>query len=567
MNLHKKQNYYSLAFVLAGLLPLIYAATQYLNADLWWDEILSLVQSSLAGFGSTVTNYQDANNHVFFNILTGLALKVRGVRDIDGALDHARYMRSMQLAFSVLTVVYVYYFAKRFIGEGAASLSVVLLSTTIPFLNFAMQLRGYSLSMLLAAALLFHLWSYLVQSSKFHAIMISITAFLLLYTIPSNIYFVTSLIAAIGIEYAVRRIFKNPAAGFSGKKVLFGLIFIAIGCMIAALAYFPLLKQILDCRFVSKAAVTRFYVPCTIFPSVSFMFLSSRYLLPAMMAIGVGVGIVRLFTTWTSSGPMTSFIRLSLLYMGPFIVSFARNDMPFDRSFVMLAPVFSLLLASGTSLFIATLSSNPKISRIAAMAAALYCLATCGWSLHTIQQVLKNDIAIGTRHQDLLRNSYQSCLWKPIVDLEMLATACRKNPCPIMVFGDVDKVAVNYYLERLKLTDYYYIMLKHDNFGNPLYIESHPDPLSGRIFEQFDLGRSFHMKDDDDGLFVRLFMQMLMSHTLALHGSCYVITASPQRFTILLRSLSAGFDPVRINADDSYTTIFRITVPTSIYLP
>ena len=98
MNLHKKQNYYSLAFVLAGLLPLIYAATQYLNADLWWDEILSLVQSSLAGFGSTVTNYQDANNHVFFNILTGLALKVRGVRDIDGALDHARYMRSMQLA-------------------------------------------------------------------------------------------------------------------------------------------------------------------------------------------------------------------------------------------------------------------------------------------------------------------------------------------------------------------------------------------------------------------------------------------------------------------------------------
>ncbi len=567
-----KEKYVSLAIILAGLLPLIYAACSYLPIDLGGDEVHSLKTYSMQGIAATVTNYFEPNNHVFFNIIISFALKFLGVHDLGGVIDNLVLLRSLQLVFGILTFVYVYLFAGRFIGSLAAILSVVFLSTTIPFLNFAMQLRGYSLSMLLAAALLFHVSCFAAKPGKFHAAMTALSAFMLFYTIPSNVYFIISLMVVIGLEYAARRFMKIPVAGeFSGKPALFGLLFISIGSLTGLLAYLPLLKQILTNSFITQTAGCRFFVLDSLFPGVSSMFLSGRFLLAALAAAGFGILAFRWLKTKVESEGVISFIRLALLYTIPFIVSFARNDLPFDRSFVMLAPVFVLLAASGITLFIASLPPLPNIGRIISIVTVLYCLVTFGWMMASIQEVLKNDIAAGIRHHDLLRIEYLSQLSTPCTDLKILAAAYQKEPCPVIIVGNVDRPSVYAYLDKLNIRNSYAILNfcrdsahpQNVNFGlrvpDSIGTDHHSIlvALPTAFFKNFDPSLSL----DSPQLFTPLFIILHESNYLSGNGNCYVVTDCPSSLISILNRLSDQFHPVMLNSGTTYHTIFRISVP------
>ncbi len=572
MNTAKKAPYFSLVIILAGLLPLLYAAYSYLPIDLGGDEVHSLKTYSMQGFATTVTNYFEPNNHVFFNIIMGIALKFLGIHDISGVIDNLVFLRALQMVFGILTFVYVFLFARRFIGNLAANLSVVLLSTTIPFLNFAMQLRGYSLSMLLAAAILFHVSSFAAKPGKFHAAMTVLSAFMLFYTIPSNAYFIISLLAVIGLEYGTRRFINFPAAnGFSGKPALLGLLFISLGSLFAFIAYIPLLKQILGNSFITQTAENRFFVLGSLFPGVTSMLLSGRYLIAAAVAAGLVILAFRALKTRVVSGAAIGFIRLALLYTIPFIVSFARNDMPFDRSFVMLAPIFVLLSASGIALFIASLPPIAKIGRIVSIVTVLYCLVSFGWMMASIQEVLKNDITAGTRHHDLLRVEYLSRLSTPYEDLKVLAAEYKKNPCPIIIVGNVDRPAVYCYLDKLNVSGYYAIPnIVADSITNQVtdfYILL-PDSIgTGHAIKFFRLPKeacincTSNLSLDSPLLFTPLFIILHEKNLLSAQRNCYVVTDCPSNLVSLLNHLSDQFHPVMLNSGTTYHTIFRISVP------
>ncbi len=569
MHMARKEKIISLALILAGLLPFAYAVSLYLAGNLWGDELHSIYHYSSLGLLTTVTTFGDTNNHVFFNVIMSLVLKVLGLHDMDGAIDNVVMLRSVQMVFGILTFIYVYLYARRFIGSLAANLSVILLSTTIPFLNFAFQLRGYSLSILLVAALLYHAQSYLAKPSKLHAALTVISTACLFYTVPSNIYFIVALMAVLIVEYGAGRVSKSPA-GFSGKSVMICLAVIFCGCILAVLAYAPLIKLILACPYVSRTAETRFYVPGTLLPAVSSMMLSTRYLLPVASLAGIGIFSLRLMKTGERSGKLSGFFRLALLYTFPFLVSFARNDFAFDRSFVMLAPVFSLLLASGMGLFVASLPPVPGIGRIVACCTVLFCLATFGWTMHSINEVLKDDITTGTRHLDLLRNYHQSRFYRPYEDLGVLVGAYQKNPRPVIVIGDVDLAPVYSYLDRLKINDYYSVRwVEHDDSGNTKYMEYRPGPAGteGHGISMFKVNKSYHLKDDELGLFAGIFLQLTSEGVLLPDAQCYLVTACPQRLLSILQDLSLDFHPEQLNPVGNYTNIIRVTVPAGIYVP
>jgi hypothetical protein len=565
------------AGLLAGLLPFIYAVYSYIGGDLWGDEIHSLEYYSLIGFKTTVTQYLEPNNHVFFNVIMSLLLKIMGIHDFNGVIDNLAALRTVQMLFGLGTLAYVYLFARRFIGNYSATISILLLSTTIPFLNYAMQLRGYSLSAMSVAALLYYSWGLASRPSRFPAAMTALAAGILLYTIPSNAYIVLSFLALWGMEYLIRRLTKFPVApGFSAGGVGYCFIFTAVGGAAAVAAYSPMIKQIFSNSFVSRVPMMRLFVPATIFPDVTINLLSGRYLLPAAAMIGLCLTLRRLWKNKSAGKETGGFIRLAILYATPFLIACIRNDFPLDRSFVMLAPVFSVLLASGMGLFTGAFPQIRGFGLAIRFLTILYCLICCGSAFHHARQVLDNDIDQGGRRVDIMHNYFQSSRYRPYADLKILAASYRKNPGPVIVVGNVDRAVVLKYLDRLKVFDYYAVLNYQDDSTNSHFtyfniVAPDTDGTTHGI-RSVRMPKITFLKGDSTlspwstHLFVPLMIALHAARVLDPYKSCYVVTACRECFTSLLDKMSRQFNPELLGGGASYTALYKIAIPDSLDL-
>src|SRR4030095_8226308 len=101
-------------------------------------------------------------------------------------------------------------------------------------------------------------------------------------------------------------------------------------------------------------------------------FVSFRYALPILVV----AGSVCFFRGSQSRAARRRFICLMALLLIPFLISFLRNELPFDRTFVHLAPIFALLTGAAVAalpggwLF---LRRRPVLAQVAFY---LYCVAT-----------------------------------------------------------------------------------------------------------------------------------------------------------------------------------------------
>ncbi len=543
------------AAISIGILPLAFAASGYLHKDLWWDEILSLMQTYILGPGSTLADFKQANNHVFFNLVEGLWSRLFGIVTLNDAIGRVIALRALPLGFSILTVAYSCLLARRFVGKAAANLTAVILCTTIPFLNFAMQLRGYSLSMLLVSALLFHTWSFLTRPTKFHAGAAVVSCFLLLYTLTSTAYFVVALCMVLAAESIFR--IATGHHDIPGRRFLSAMALPAAGGAIALLAYAPMLGQILSCKYIMNAPPVRLYALQTLLPRISLAFMSGRFLLPLLAASGGAIAFVRMVRNKAVSDEVFVFIRLALLYFLPFAISLARNDMPPDRSFVMLAPVVALMLASGISLLFASSERLLRRAGIAAACIAAYCLISFAGEWRAIRHTLDGDIITGGHHQDLLYNTCLSAAWHPRVDLQLLAREYRENPAPVLVVDDVDRLAAYSCLDELNITDYFAMQVAQNASGGPEYILSRAGGACG----SFDVVLPSGLPENAPKLFIRLLIVLQSTGFIPAGSQFYAVAQSPQRLESLLNTLGGGFDPVMLNATPTCTNIFRLTMP------
>jgi Ca2+/Na+ antiporter len=78
----------------------------------------------------------------------------------------------------------MYLIGKRLFNRAVAYLGLIILVTTIPFYNFAVQIRGYSLSMTLVIMVLYYVWNFERTLRWRHAVGAILCAVLALYTIP-----------------------------------------------------------------------------------------------------------------------------------------------------------------------------------------------------------------------------------------------------------------------------------------------------------------------------------------------------------------------------------------------
>lgn len=422
--------------------------THWFRLDLWYDEAFTLTNFVLVPLKTTVTDYSFPNNHVLFSLLSNLWLRLLGIGSVGPVLDRPWLLRVIPLAATLGTLGYVAAFGRRFLGRFESLAALIVLTTTLPFLNFAVQARGFSLSMMLVAGLLFHAAAWLVRGRRLHLPLLALLATLALYAIPLNLYFVVSLALALASLTAARLVRRG-----SWQRPALAVAALALGTGLAAVCYLPMLEQVVSNRYVASEGWFHFPTLYRTLPEVLGHFISLRWLLPALFAVGV----VRLLRGPRSSPPSSAgsirhssfetrhwLIALALLVLLPFVLSFLRGDRPFLRVFVNLVPVFSLLVAAGLG---AASGRFPPLARrplLGLLILALYCHLSLAGAVALVSRRLVNNITAGRQSQDLSCNYYQFH-YRPRDLVRQFAGEWYDGRSPVILF-DVDYAALPLYL-------------------------------------------------------------------------------------------------------------------------
>jgi hypothetical protein len=213
-------------FVLTAAVPVAHCASR-LNLDLWHDEIYTIDVFVRRGPRFIVSDYHLPNNHVLFSLLEWPFYCLS---------DSNFVLRLAPFVCAIGTLIVLFRLAWRLAGLPCAVTSTALLGLNQMFLNFAIQVRGYSLSMLLAA----FLGSLAVmQPGKLvwrRWVATALVGAAFLYVLPTNVLFFLPLTAiAVGMTLANKPGKKQVAA-----EALAWLTAPAL----ALLCYLPILDQI-----------------------------------------------------------------------------------------------------------------------------------------------------------------------------------------------------------------------------------------------------------------------------------------------------------------------------------
>lgn len=212
--------------LVACALPVVLCISR-LNDDLWYDEIytLSFAEQPLSAIAQ---DYSAPNNHVLFTML---------LRPFYALSPINWMLRLPSLLTSIASLVCVFYLGRKLGGVPLGVATTMALGLNQMFLGHTMQVRGYSLSMALAAGLAIAV-VHAGPRSWGRVVAIVILAAALVYTIPTNALATVGLaMTALGVAwFSMRRV----------NVLLFELATWAVAALLVMGLYLPLYKQVLD---------------------------------------------------------------------------------------------------------------------------------------------------------------------------------------------------------------------------------------------------------------------------------------------------------------------------------
>ncbi|TNE81618.1 MAG: hypothetical protein EP332_03050 [Bacteroidetes bacterium] len=415
--------------ILFAVSPLLIWSLFYLTTDLWYDEVYSFEHFVIKPWSTTFLDYALPNNHIAHNALLQLISRVFGLR---GEFDFAEYVwvfRSFELLLSLATGWLVYKIARIKMPEVPAWLPVFILFSSVLFLNFSLQIRGYMLSTFLLSLTYYLQLLWEVKKKDFLLLAMAFCIAILLYAIPSNAYAVASL----GMLWLIQVIKKTRAGGKLELKL--GLA-IGLGLTLAFLAYLPILDQVLHNDF-SEAKPRH---PFSVFKFILIWFqsaISSRFILIPAWVIASYV-----LTKQKRLGKYREWLLLILL---PFVFAFLHQSRPFGRVFMPLVPFFALYSALALHVswrqlkkFHSTFAYLTLLSLYFGLVSEISMLRTA-----TLPALVEHDDV----KQDLYRNYYLDAEFQPQRDIER----AKESGYPIIATDLIDWPTHNLYLRKAGL--------------------------------------------------------------------------------------------------------------------
>jgi hypothetical protein len=419
-----------------------------MTLDLWNDEIYTLINFVFVPLSKTLCDYHVPNNHIFLNIVIKIYNFIFSIHSLSELLLQPNKLRALPLGFSLVGIYLFWKMGMQFFSQQIAILSTCFFITCIPFLNFSLQIRGYGLSILFVIILLYLSLSYVQRQKKRQLIMIVLFSALVMYTIPSNILFLLSILCIFVLllffqidSIDLKKNFNH--AVFKNKYFKLSVATLA-GIMLCVLFYVPIFQEVFFNNYV-KADASSYKDVIIKFEQCSIDFISNRYF--AVILAGLGITI-SLFKKMKKSFVIPGFCLL-FLYVFPFIISFLRKDNAPERVYTYTIPLLALAMAIFVNIFLEAIVTSKIWQSFLIVFICFVSLGTCFNEQLNIESKLRNNIVIGERSQDLYDNYFLSS-YHPL----STAISLKKLKNEIIVMNDCEPYDLPIYLKNFNVVFY-----------------------------------------------------------------------------------------------------------------
>lgn len=365
-----------------------------LSDAVWQDEAYTLINFSSHGFLYPFTDYHLPNNHVLLSALLSQWWSPG---------DSVVHLRLPLLLAFLLSIVILAWGTVRHFGMLAAVIATTFFVSCTITSNFALQLRGYGLSWLFAALMLWSLPSYLLDRRWLIAAVFSLAGGALLALIPTNL-----IVYGVLIAWGWWLVFLDQAP--TDVKVRQLLAITLAPLLIGLIAYIGIWHQLLAVAGHGYSDWSKL----ELVTQLAMTFFSEYWLfLPLIMA-----GIYYLLKETKQHARQARVelgILLAVLVLPTFFLLIMKQA-PFPRNLVPLLPVICVVLGMLTSKACAGLGMSPAkgavvISLLAVVSFAIRSWLPCGQFIDTnrvgnlCQQYYQHDYQPETVMQYFLKNS------------------------------------------------------------------------------------------------------------------------------------------------------------------
>ncbi len=325
----------AIGLLIAGLAACILIYYNNLFVQFWCDEMDSLRYFELVPFRTTLTDYHDVNNHIGFNLLCNGYLKITGQHSFTDILFHPGRLRIFLMFIPCLTVWVLWRFGMEAGGVSLALISMAVLLTTLPFYNFALQLRGYALGTLLALGFIRYLYRYYLHQHKYDLIKGGLLLTYLIYVNPTNIYLAFCLCCCLPVLALL--------TAWTGKErsrfILSCWLVICAAALLGLALYLPMMKTLFSLPYTGREKWEWNFFH-EIFLMNTYYFTSARYL-PFLAAIA---GFALYYRKYRLAPQLAFMLFCLMVYTGVHLIAFLRRDIPMARLFIfemhfLLVPV------------------------------------------------------------------------------------------------------------------------------------------------------------------------------------------------------------------------------------
>lgn len=322
----------------------------FIQNDYWQDEIYTLSHFVFVPLKLTLTDYHVANNHILFSVLLNLCKHFSGLNSLPFFLQHPYYLRIVPLVFTVLTIVIFYFSIKSLFTKSISLIASSTLVTTFAFLNFSVQLRGYSLSIFIAVIQLHYFLKILKNANTNHTDIykLALATLFSILCLPVNLYYATTFIISLIIIYLLPNHKKFNIAEKCNKPNILKLIFILFIIIGICLVYYYWLfsrTATLEASFPLKPFSTDYFVQ---FFAIIFHLVHYRIYFYVIVMISFYSFYKRYRRNKTISLLYVVPALIILLY---FIICIIHGAVVIQRIFLVLIPVFALIISYSTDTF------------------------------------------------------------------------------------------------------------------------------------------------------------------------------------------------------------------------
>lgn len=330
--------------VLTAISGLIYLMLTgyFLANDFWQDEIYTIDHFVFQSWKTVFTDYHSTNNHIAFNGIVKLLITILDINQVKTVMIYPWIIRLVPYCFSLLSLVILYRAAKNYYGRDVALIATSVLGTSIVFVGFGAQLRGYSFTILLSTIQYFSFLQLLkgVKTSRSAVVLFSATL-LNLICLPTNFYLVVSYLSYCVIVLLVPKLNQKLFDVNSLRKnIVFAGIILVLTSFVALIYYQWLLS--LQPPNPLLTSVDHFDVE-NIVQSLSIFYHFTGYRVYFYVILFVWAVV---YQSRSKKNPSSKVLFPALLFFCSFIVFFIHGAVVIQRTFLSLLPFFALIIAT-----------------------------------------------------------------------------------------------------------------------------------------------------------------------------------------------------------------------------